>query len=365
MMMVAVTSRVAVVRMKPEDSNVAVRVAVNAQGHAPARLDRHDEHQKNREQATHGCDSTRLRLGAKWRKIDARFAGTRVQMPFAPVGCSSIERNDGAPMAGSRLRGARLAGILLCTASLDLVCAAENGIVTDRPDVVESSEVVGKGRFQIETSIAYERDKRSDWKLRTYATPTLFRLGVTETVELRIETGGRVRQKSDTLGVSDTTHGWADTAFGFKWHMQDRDEGAGKPGIGLLIHADVDSGGRRLRGQGVRPSARIVFEWDLPNQWSLGVMPGVIRDKDDTGKPFPAGIFAVVLGRELNERLRAFAELAATQIARQRYGGSIATFNVGAAYLTSKYTQVDLATSFGLNSDAPDFAAAVGFSIKF
>ena len=268
-------------------------------------------------------------------------------------------------MAGGRMSGAKLAAALLYTASVELACAVENGIVTDRPDVVESSEVVGKGRFQVETSVAYERDNRSDSKLRTFTTPTLFRLGVTETVELRIETDGRVRQKTDDFGTSDTTHGWADTALGFKWHMQDRDEGGGKPGIGLLIHADLDSGSRRLRGEGVRPSARIVFEWDLPNQWSLGVMPGVIRDKDDMGKPFAAGIFAVVLGRELNDRLRAFAELAATQIARQRCGGTIATFNVGAAYLTSKYTQVDLATSFGLNGDSPDFAATVGLSIKF
>jgi hypothetical protein len=263
------------------------------------------------------------------------------------------------------MSGAKLAAVLFCTASVDFACAAENGIVTDRPDVVESSEVVGKGRFQIETSIAYERDRSSDSKSRTFTTPTLFRLGVTETVELRIETDGRVRQKSHAFGTSDTTHGWADTALGFKWHMQDRDEGGEKPGIGLLVHADLDSGSRRFRGEGVRPSARIVFEWDLPNRWSLGVMPGVIRDKDDMGKPFAAGIFAVVLGKELNDRLRAFAEVAATQIARQRYGGTIATFNVGAAYLTSRYTQVDLATSFGLNGDSPDFAAIVGFSIKF
>lgn len=37
----------------------------------------------------------------------------------------------------------------------------EDTIQTDRPDFVESSNVVGKGRFQIETSIAYERDSNS------------------------------------------------------------------------------------------------------------------------------------------------------------------------------------------------------------
>jgi hypothetical protein len=73
-------------------------------------------------------------------------------------------------MAGNPMRGAKLAAVLLCTTSLDLACAAENGILTDRPDVVESSEVVGKGRFQVETSVAYERDKSSDSRLRTFTT---------------------------------------------------------------------------------------------------------------------------------------------------------------------------------------------------
>jgi hypothetical protein len=69
MMVIAVTSKVAVVRMEPEDSNIAVQMAVNAQGRAPAKLHRHDEHQKDGEQATHGCDSTRLRMSAKRRTM--------------------------------------------------------------------------------------------------------------------------------------------------------------------------------------------------------------------------------------------------------------------------------------------------------
>jgi hypothetical protein len=71
--MVAVTSRVAVVRMEPEGRNIVVRVAVNAQGRAPAKLDRHDKHQDDGEQAMHGCDSTRLRAGAKWWTMNPRF----------------------------------------------------------------------------------------------------------------------------------------------------------------------------------------------------------------------------------------------------------------------------------------------------
>lgn len=242
----------------------------------------------------------------------------------------------------------------------------DDRIVSDRPGAAESSDVVGKGRFQIETGVDYQRDKNAGVKTRTFTTPTLFRLGVSENLELRIESDGRVRERVDAPGVSDTQKGWADAAIGFKWHMQDGDDKTGKPGIGWLIHADLDSGSRQFRGQGVRPSVRVVFEWDLPSDMSLGVMPGVIRDRDQaTGERFTAGMLAAVLEKELNDRTRVFAEAAATQLARRKYGGTIATFSLGTAYLLTKYSQVDVAARFGMNSDSPDFGATVGLSVKF
>ncbi len=269
-------------------------------------------------------------------------------------------------MSKSKNLWAVFAALALCTSSANFARAADDRIVTDRPDAVESSDVVGKGRLQIETSMNYERNNNAGVKTRTYTTPTLFRLGVSENFELRIETDGRVRERTEVLGISTTQRGWADTAIGFKWHMQDGDEKTGKPGIGVLVHADLDSGSRQFRGQGVRPSARVVFEWELPNDMSLGMMPGLIRDKDaGTGERFTAGIFAVVLGKELNDSTRGFAEIAATQIARQKYGGTITTFNVGAAHLLTKSTQIDAALRFGLNKDSPDFGATVGLSVKF
>jgi len=256
--------------------------------------------------------------------------------------------------------------IALGVSCVNPVWSADDSIATDRPDVVESSDVVGKGRFQIETSVDYQRDKNAGVKTVSYTTPTLFRLGVSDDIELHIETDGRIRERVEALGASETQYGWADTAFGFKWHTQDGDEKTGKPGIGWVFHVDLDSGSEPFRGQGVRPSARVVFEWELPNEMSLGVMPGIISDKDRvTGERFTAGIFAAVLGKKLNDKIRVFAEVAAPQIASQKHGGTIATFDLGAAYLLTKYTQFDVATRFGMNNDSPDFAATAGLSIKF
>jgi hypothetical protein len=243
---------------------------------------------------------------------------------------------------------------------------ANDRIVTDRPDAVESSDVVGKGRFQLETSVDYERDSRAGVKTRTLTTPTLFRLGVTDSVELRLETDGRVRERTDAAGVGATQTGWADSAIGFKWHMQDGDEKTGRPGIGWLVHADLDSGSSAVRGQGVRPSVRVVFEWELRDGYSLGVMPGVIRDRDETtGERFTAGILAAVLGKEISDRTRVFGELAATQIARQGHGGTIATFNTGVAWLLTRSVQFDFSVRLGLNGRSPDSAIAAGFSARF
>jgi hypothetical protein len=45
----------------------------------------------------------------------------------------------------------------------------------------------------------------------------------------------------------------------------------------------------------VRPSLRVSAEWDLPDDLSLGVMPGIAVDRNAAGKPYRYGILGVVL----------------------------------------------------------------------
>lgn len=243
--------------------------------------------------------------------------------------------------------------------------AAEESIATDRPDVVESSDVVGRGRFQIETSLAFERDTSAGTRTRVRSTPTLLRIGVSDTWELRLETDGRLRSTVDDVAGRTSASGYADVALGFKWHMQDGDEAKGRPGIAWLVHFDVNSGSAPFRGQGVRPSVRMVAEWELPNDIGVGVMPGLIVDRNAEGKRFVGGILAAVASKSLTERLRGFAEVAATQLASTRNGGNVVTFDAGLAYLLTKDMQVDLAVARGLTKFTPDFAWTVGWSARF
>jgi hypothetical protein len=251
---------------------------------------------------------------------------------------------------------------ILLLAALVLSSAAwaeDDEIATDRPDFVESSNVVGKGRFQIETSLAWERDKVDGVRIKGRATPTLLRLGVSDNLELRVETDGRVR----VSGPGGSVSGTADTAVGVKWHVADA--AGGSPSMALLFHADLDSGSRAFRGQGTRPSVRLVAEWEFAGDWSAGVMPGVFQERNEEGRKYTGLIASAVVGKGLSEQWRVFAEIAASQIASKKNGGNVATLDLGTAYLVTPTAQLDFAVQRGLNRNSPDLAWTVGFSIKF
>lgn len=258
--------------------------------------------------------------------------------------------------------------LLLATLTFALPAAAradDEPIATDRPDFVESSDVVGKGRLQLETSLAWERDRQGGGKSRLASTPTLLRIGVADDWELRLEGDGRMRLRSETAGVTSRESGWSDLAVGVKWHQRDGDEEAGTPGLGWLVHLDMDSGSGSFRGQGLRPSLRMVAEWEFAGGWSLGVMPGVYRNRNDQGRHFTGGILAAVLGKSLGERLRGFVEVSGQQLASARNGGKLVTFDTGLAYLLTRDLQVDMALSRGISHSAPDLAWTVGLSARF
>jgi len=257
---------------------------------------------------------------------------------------------------------------VLCLVGLSMlapVARAADAISTDRPDVVESSDVVGRGRVQIETGLQSERDVDGGITTRTRTTPTLLRIGIQDALELRIETDGRTLARSEAPGASSGRVGWADVAFGVKWHVQDGDEAQGLPGMAWLLHLDADTGSSAFRGQGIRPSLRFVGEWDLPHEMSVGVMPGLVMDRNADGKRFVAGILAVTLGKVWTPAWRTFVELAGQQIASKSNGGSVVTFDAGATYLVNDSLQLDVSLSRGLTRESPDFAWGVGVSLRF
>lgn len=283
-----------------------------------------------------------------------------MKTPFAAA-C----RDPASLQRASRLRWPIAVAMALCCLS---PARADEGIATDRPDFVESSQVVGPGRFQMEWGLARERSEDgSGARLRVDSTPMLLRLGVSDALELRIETDGYLRSRSEDAAPSRVTRerGFADTSLGIKWHMQDGDEATGRPAVAWLLHLDVDTGSAAFRGDGLRPSLRVVGEWELDDAMSVGAMGGLAVDRHRDSGRFAAGILAVTVGRSWTDRFRSFVELAGRQLASSRHGGSVVSFDVGTAYLLSPSVQIDAVVSRGITHTSPDWEFGAGLSIKF
>ena len=222
---------------------------------------------------------------------------------------------------------------------------ALDSIDTDGPDFVESSEVVPKGHFQYEIDMSSVRTARPAPSDTMQSTPTLLKYGATDNIELRIVPQGYVRQ--------DGKSGVGETAFGIKWHSQDRDQSRGKPAVSWILHFDTPSGSEQFRGNGIRPSLRSVITWELPSDLALGLMPGIKYDRREDGQRFTSAILGVVLNKRFNERFRGFIEFSAAQIAHAGDGGVLAGWDVGIAYLFNNDFQLGLRAGVAANQNSP------------
>jgi hypothetical protein len=237
----------------------------------------------------------------------------------------------------------------------------EGDMTTDRPDFVESSDVVA--HVQVETGFESALDKHEGRQTRTLTTPTLVRIGLSRAFELRLETDG-FTDATTTDGARMQAQGMSDISLGLKWRVQDGEED-GPASVAWLGDVEMPSGSPAFRGDGWRPSVRMVAEWTFRDEWSVGFMPGLKLDRTADGHAFANGLAAVVVGNGFAPHWDAFVELAAQQIAAQRYGGNIVTFDTGIAHRLTPDFQLDASLFLGLTHAAPAVQWGVGASFRF
>lgn len=254
----------------------------------------------------------------------------------------------------------RASCLVACVALFGSRLAAQEAIVTDRPDYVESSDVVGKKVFQLETSAATDWTASAGLTARTVTTPTLFRLGVTKNVELRLETDGYTRA---TLTGASAVDGLSDAAVGIKWHLVDGAQR--RPSVAVLIHGDLPSGSTAFRGEGFRPSFRAVGEWDLPAGFGIGIMPGVVYDVNALGEREWTSLFGVTVGHPITASTRFYVEYAAEQLPLKATQPTTSFFDAGTAWVITRDLQVDLSARVGLSGEASDGSLAIGVSRRW
>lgn len=239
---------------------------------------------------------------------------------------------------------------------------ADDPLQTDRPDVAEASTVVGAGRFQIETSVLFERMRFRDGRERLFATPTLLRLGLNARWEARIETDGYSRLRSDFAGTDARTEGVSPIEIGTKYHFAD--ERGARPSLAWLLHIGVPGGSGGFRTEEFDLTTKLLADWQLTSRQSLGVNVGLSLPVDDSGSRFLQGLYAVALGHAVDSRLRVYVEISG-QLPAEAGGKPATLLDGGAAYLLSPDIQIDFALGTGLGGPLPELFWTIGWSRRY
>ena len=159
-------------------------------------------------------------------------------------------------------------------------------------------------------------------------------------------------------------HGFTDVSLGAQWRVHGGDAGW-LPHVAWL--ADVETTGTpAFRDRNVRPSLRATAQWELPRQFSLGVMPGIYRDRGEDGKHYAAGVLAVTLGKSWTPRLQTFVELAGQCQTHAQTDASLLNVDTGVAFAASRSLHVALVASRSLSGGASQqVRGGLGVSSRF
>ena len=247
-----------------------------------------------------------------------------------------------------------LATILVyhCTisAKADSCPSIANEIVTDRPDVTNSSIVIPAGSLQIENGVnfnARDRDQVID------GTNTRLRAGIANCLEFLVDIPtyfASVRSPQNS--------GFSDVAPALKWQISPV---PGKVDLSAVFGVALPTGSASTAGPGAQPYLQFPWSWELRSGWGLsGMFTEFFRPSDAISKRVAEITFAVE--KQVAERASLFMEY----VGDSPEGGSPAQLlNSGGLYRLSPNQQVDFHVALGLNHNTPSYIVGVGYSVRF
>ena len=223
-------------------------------------------------------------------------------------------------------------------------------IVTDRPDVTESSIVVPKGSLQLENGFTWTTDhSRQLFDL----SETLIRFGVTSRTELRVVAPNYF----DALSNGRLAAGFGDIALGFKQQLGPLPHDFE---LSVIVAVSLPTGAARVSSHGLDPFIKFPWSRELKRGWSIGGMQSFFWNTDDRLR---ISIWepTFYLEKEISKPLAAFVEYAADVPST---GGSRQIVHFGAGYKMTPRQLLDFHFGFGLTHAAPDHFFALGYSFR-
>lgn len=222
-------------------------------------------------------------------------------------------------------------------------------IVTDRPDVTESSIVVPKGSLQFENGITSTTDHGNQF---VDFSETLVRFGISTRMELRLVVPNYLR---DVTGSNPS--GFDDIAVGVKQQLGPL---WGHLDLAVIAALSLPTGADRISSHGLDPFIKFPWSKDLGKGWSLGGMQSFFWNTK-TGRRNLVWELTVVAEKEISGSWSVFGEYAG-DFAQQ--GSSKQIIHFGTAYRITPRQQIDFHFGFGVSHTTPVHFLAVGYSIR-
>ena len=262
---------------------------------------------------------------------------------------------------GRALLGLALAGLLALSLPAS---AAEEPLVTDRPDQTESAEVVPKGTLQLEAGWTFTRDDEGAAWLEQHEIPqTLLRVGVSRRIELRFGWDGYATSEIESPAGRVDHDGVGDASLGLKALL--RPATGREPQIALLAGTTLPVGDDEVTSDEADPELRLALAHDLTDRLSLGYNVGVARESEPGEGSRELAFGTVALGIGLGDRTGMFLELFGDTPLDSGDGDGAISFDAGVTYLLRETVQLDLAAGRRLGGAAPDWFLGVGLSWRW
>lgn len=222
-------------------------------------------------------------------------------------------------------------------------------IVTDRPDVTNSSLVVPVGSFQSENGINLSG---RDGGRTLDGTNSRWRLGIAPCFEVTIDLPTYFANVK-TPGVS----GFSDVAPALKWQISPV---PGKIDLSMTMGVLVPTGPVDIAGRGAQPYLQFPWSWELYGGWGLsGMFTEFFRPADFTTKRITETTF--VIEKKLTGQFSLF-----TEYVGDYPEGAIPSqlINSGGLYRLTPLQQIDFHFAVGLNHNSPTYIVGIGYSFR-
>lgn len=214
-------------------------------------------------------------------------------------------------------------------------------IITDRPDQSESPSVIEPGNLQIETGFLISQIeeigslRNLNRKKNIYLPSTLFRIGLSNNIELRV-----FNQYQFQVFGSNLAHGFNDLEVGLKIQLLNKENSFTQ--IAFLSHALLPSAPSLFSDETFGSINKICVSHDLNGKIGVGYNLGYNYYYDEANNY----TYSFVVGFEINEKISGYFEPYGSF---ENFDDSENNINAGITYLIKNNLQLDYSFGTGIN----------------